>query len=729
MSWLRGGLLVAFAVAVIAADPAERTVVADRANDVVHLRDGRMVVGRIEERRADGAVRISESGQPAVLIESGRIVRIDARGTFAEALAKRGAEAIAARDWSDCSDLLRKATARFIASGKDAAAVRAALVAVAADALAASGPTTLADGPMELCWRAPADIVAAERLSTAGLVRDGSWEPGLEARVRIAEQRGDLSVQRTAITAWLDRQPTNRTANRRLADLAESANDLPLAGEALRKCFDLHNDADAGVRLIQVALRRGDAGEALRVATRLHQDPAVAASGVISVASVLAWQGIAWLAKGDPGKAQALLEQALAEGTDDRVSPLARYNLGLIEWRAGHGDAARLLWKNVWKDAGLPIADLALAVAADRPWSPPAGSSAPLQTLARQQGAILALRMGDGATAQALLADEPQRGLTAELACHAAILVGKGDRVSVQPLQSRTDDESRRWLAYGHLLAGRLDEADLTLDRLPQDDGWTIACRVYLAEQRQDGAAARLWAARLQASRNPPAAYLATVVQEFALADTAEVIDEPFAWSDAAVGLGWTLRNQGTGITLGRADGHLRLSGTQIGTEPTRLTRTLPLARLREVSLSLTTAQLSGGSAGLSVADEAMQQGIDLVVGADGKLRWRTLAGGRPGEWTALATAASPSVGTLRLALVAGGWAAGTGESIERISAPAPTAKTLSAGILGTAPAGSAWSMIVQRFAAEYGDRPAAPGNLTAAGSGSAASGSPAVAK
>lgn len=695
-------LLVVLSAGLSAAQ-VERTPLVAIDYDRIRLANGGDLIGTIVAEDKDGALHIEVPGQKsAQVLAKVMWVSVDRGRSLADAVRRRGGEAIAAGDWLDVSKVLRFANERQKVDAADAAAVKAAEecrlagIEIATAALVKHPAADLADLALPLA-EAGGDQAQIMALARAGLAADPNWSAGHAALVKSLRAQRDGAGAAAAVRTWLERQPTALLANRELAATAEDAGDLKTAQEAWRKGFDLHQNLDCAVGLARTALRRGEYAEAIRAARALIEQQHEATAGRVMLGAAQTALG------GDDKTATEALEQALADAaiTAD-LADLARYDLGLLRLRAGRAGEAEALWRQVQH----PVAKLALAQLGNGRIDPAVVAALPasLQSLAGEQQAVAELRSGNPAPVLRLDPKASKRNW--ELNQYAQILRTKGADEAIKTIASITTVEARRWAAYGHLIAGRLPQTEAILDTLPPNDGWAICTRVYLAKLAKDDVAAKGWYDRLATADAPPADYVARLSAEFASANDEEM-RETFDWPDGdAPPTGWQASAPGTGIRIRADAGRLVLDGTQDGPGVTRAFRLVPADRLRGVQIVLDASQATASTATLEVCDEARTTGV-AVGTSSGKPGWRELKTGTWGPWNALPFAADPG-GLVRIEADAGRlWATPLADPTHRI--PIGTLRPEGAwgiGVAVEAEPGSAFSLAADELLIQL--RPAA---------------------
>jgi tetratricopeptide (TPR) repeat protein len=653
-------LVAVFALA--GAAEAERTPLIAIEYDRIHLTSGQNLMGLVVAEDNNGTLKIEVPGQKNVQsLPKAMWTTIERRRSLAGAIQRRGDEAIAAADWVDVARVMRFANERQqVAEGANdaaltsAAEVREAGLIVATKALAARplGDVAALALPLAEAAGQPGRIIA---IAKAGIAADPNWSAGHAALVKAFRAAGDAAATEAAVATWLARQPTALAANRELATVAEERGDLKTAQEAWRKGYDLHQDLDCALGLARTAMRRGDPVEAERAARVLVESPRYATAGRVFLGAALLRR------EADLPIATTALEQALAApDLDPELADVARYDLGLLRARGGKMPEAEALWRQVKH----PAAKLALARLGNERLDP-AQMPPALRALASEQEAVSALLVGDPAPAMRLDPKATRRAW--ELQQYAQVLRTKGAEESLKTIASLTSIEAQRWVAWGHLTAGRLAQAEAVLERLPPNDGWAISARVFIAAERKDDVAARDWYARLATADAPPSDYVARLAAEFASANDEE-LHETFDWPDAEVApTGWQASAPGTGIRIRARDGRLVLDGTQDAEGVSRVYRLVQADRLRGAQVMLDNTGVSLGTVALEILDEARANGVALGS-QDGKPGWRELKAGAWGPWTQLPFTLAPGT-ALRLEADAGRlWATPLADPAHRVS-------------------------------------------------------------
>ncbi|TVR15457.1 MAG: hypothetical protein EA401_02710 [Planctomycetota bacterium] len=480
------------------------------------------------------------------------------------------------------------------------------------------------------------DDQAIETVAAAGIEANPHWESGYHTLLRLYERMQREADLRRMITVTLQHRPNSLVANRLHAERAFAAGDLAEAREAYRRATaDDNVDALVGYAITSLLLRQWSTAE------RSAQNLLAVGEHTASATAVL---GTIRLQEGDEEEALALLARSYEQQDQltAQILPIVRHNLGLVLWRQGDSQRAQELWQASTHEASA----LALATMTSTPIEPRAvSSSTTLTMLAHEHNAVLALQRGEfhpGIT-QHLNATENRRHRFLEQV--RLIMAENGDRERVQALAFTDSHESRRWQVYGHILAGRHQQAWDIAQRLPDNDGYAAVARTFIrADQgEQEGAAAMYrqlvepLAVGHQGQPPPPPEYVAVLAAEFDTA-TGQYRRYNFDWpAGLRLGAGWSQHiPDGSGLGVEATGEALRLHATGTG-RGTALVRAWCRAREGSLASVLVEGQLQGPSsvsAGVEVLDGDRRMGVGVARGEDGTLRWRQLRGGRWTAWT-----------------------------------------------------------------------------------------------
>ncbi len=723
-----------------AAENAERVPLTAVEYDTIWLTNGGQLVGLIVGTQADGAMRVERFGKPTTLVPKAEITRYERRQTLAEAVSRRGDQAIAANDWLDLQRTLRFAvdrpaevkpsevkptdvktdpapvnpvvdptkgptdpqpTVKPIKKPAADAGVKDAAIMVAQKALTKK-PTTEIAALAILLLTEKQDLDGVLGAAQLGVTADPNWTPGYEAQARIFIERKQDERMKALVKIWLERQPTAFQANRYLAKFSETTGDLRVAAEAYRKGFDLHQDWESALGYARCSLKRGDRNECMRAAKTLIEKNQLVAPAKVWLASALLKPAKAE-AEPDASAQQATAQQAtdlltagLAGELDAETADVARYNLGLLHERAGRPDEARKLWTQI---AG-PMGAVALAHLNREPITseglPPA-----MKAFTAEHNAAIDLENSRWQSV-ATGFDQKASRRAQFLGQIAMLLKNAGSDESLHNLSTTAGEESLRWQAYGLMLQSRSKDGEAMLDKLPVTDGWAIACRVYLASARKDEAGARSWLKRLDGATGVPKKYAAELLAEFASANDEETIETFDEWPTTdSVPTGWEVSAHGTNIVAHGREQRLVFEGTQAGTEPTSVYRQARSDRLRSVSVKLDLSDMKNATGGLEVIDEKRLNG--LQVGASGgKVVWRAAEKGTWGPWTPADLPAVGSTAALRIELAKGVlYVALADHPTDRkaVTAGLGRGEFVAVGIFGVADPGTAWTLMADDFA------------------------------
>lgn len=661
----------------------ERPPMVIRLNDVVHLKNGNHFEGRIiSHRQEDGTLilkKIAGSGNNEIEITAGEIDHVVKRQTAAEVVERRGTMDIEMGDIVDLEKVLRWGMAN---GAKDVA------LEVARVAMARRASQDLAEkvGPMLI---ESGDLEGAVQFVRPLLDKNPQWGWGYETLAKLyldLKREGELF---RLVDRWLEIQPTAITPNRLRARASETSGDLRTAREAYRKGFDIHKDWESGIGYARCSLKLGQTAEALATAEALIQ------AGK-SVAEARAIAGCALLAQGEAAKAEPLLTEAVAAaGVSPEIADAARYDLGLIAFRAGRLDQARERWTGL----AVPHAELGLAMLDRKPYTrkdvPPE-----VAAIAAEYNACIDIE--GKRFDQAAAAIDPKQGRRQAFLAQLAALKHPTEE-AVKALAATTGAESSRWQAYGHIQGRRWALAEAALAQLPPDDGYAAVCRVYIAEARKDSAGARALYAKARDAVDAPAEYLEVLAREYESADDDLQVE---SFEGARTDLetrDWRFSQPGTGIDIRTDEGRLVLEGTQTdGEDPvTRSYRQVAAGAVRHAQATLELAGANGASCGIELLDLGRANGIAFGVTPDNKLGWRQRTQGAWGAWQTIDLEAR-NVQVLRLELDRGVVTAVCPDE-PRMRKPLAQGMfkdqaELCVGVFGAASPGTAWSLGVAEF-------------------------------
>ncbi|MHC5068001.1 MAG: hypothetical protein ACYTF0_05375 [Planctomycetota bacterium] len=672
-------ILMAMAASLTAAELMPLQV---RPHAKLVLNGGEAIPGQLIERRDDGSIVFHAAGDGTAKRWLARTFRVVHEPITAEQVLAARAPLLLAEGDDYSIELLR--TIRWGAEqGLDAPVVDLLLAACERY----PGDLSLSEAALDLIDSAGPHVAALEQIIVAARHENVSWGRGDRILAGIYQDQGREADLLVMLDDWIRRDPTNPLANRLAAQRAEAAGNMIAARAAWRKLFEFHADADAGLSYAVLCLRSGDIDEVGVVAARMLAEPATADRGRVlaAVADVLVG-----------GDLQAALVDLEADiDMPPLLADLSGYLAGLAHYRAGQGYLAR----EAWQRSGASEAALALALLDEVP-ADLTGLSGATAVLARCHNATLALAAGQGATARAALG-RPVDARSRFLDHLAGMLIADGSRESVAVVAQHSGRESVHWQVYGHLLSGRVAEANDLLTTLASADGYAAACRIYLAAEAGN------WelASRLYQDlpvEGVPDLYRARLAAEFDRADD-EVRRYEFAWPDGFnLAEGWRSSARGTGALVRVAAGRLVLGGTQRGEGVSRAWCLVPAQRLRECRADFDLSAANNAHCGLEVMDEEHRYGVAVARAPHGGLVWRQCDGGIWGSWqslTQLPAASATALWQLHLRV---------DPLLGRVSVIEPMGRTLliadqlawpgdylAVGVGASAPVDSQWQMAV----------------------------------
>ncbi|MBA3684353.1 MAG: hypothetical protein H0W72_03845 [Planctomycetes bacterium] len=686
--------LLAAVLFACAASAAEDLVLLEvTEHDRLLLTNGDEILGLVIEERETAIVFQQFGRSSKVAYTRDQIGKLERKRDAATVVALRGAQLLARKP----PDLqgLRKT----IEWGREKGALDAALELGLK--VSSANPSDQGIGAVTLALLKQQERSAdLEALARSLLKASPAFEPAFDALAETltAQKRQDELLP--LAQQFLQVLPTSPVANRIMAAMAERNGELKQAQEAYRKLFELHKDAAAGVGYARTSLKLGQAPLALKAAN------ALIASGQ-HVDAAKAFAGIANLAAGNISEALAQLSAIDLGQLDPETAMLARYDLGLAHWRAGAGDKAKAQWAGL----DVPAARLALAIAERRPFAEEVAGDKRLAAIAREHNACLALEAHKPDKALAGL-DAATNARHQFLVDVAQVLKTNGSDASLRAIARTETPEALRWQAYGLILARRWRDAEAVLARLPEDDGYALAYRVYAAVGQNDRPRARELFKKAAATKGGPADYLGILASEVGAEDE-EVQNEEFQWvAGEVLGSGWQAQAAETNIHVHTDGQNLIFDGTQTpGQDPvTRAWRMAPSARMRTILAKLDIAAIESAVVGIEVLDAARKNGLAYGVLAENKLGYRTLKSGAWGPWQALSGRVDGTQTTLRLDVNAGRVFAAPYDLPTQREAVGdlPAGDYVTVGLFGTAETGVAWKMAIDRLELQM-KRPVAP--------------------
>jgi hypothetical protein len=661
------------------AGAAEQVELKEQPFDIVSTKDGRTLEGTLVEQRTDGTLIFKVRGsKDDITIPAGTHNGVLFRRTAAQVVSEAGKAAAAAKDQRRVIEVLRWG----IEHDADAAALAQAALWLKQqpgdrDALAIAVPL----------WKAKKDWAALEAAARAGLAADRNWSEGDELVVESLAALGRNGELDGYAREWLARNPTALRANLICGASFESAGDLRAARECFRKAWDLHKHPLGGLGLARTSLSTGQYAEGLRTAQALIEQKQ-------SLPEARAYAGAAAAALGDLPAAKSLLQGFAPDAVPAIAAQAGSYALGLIAFREGrHGEAAKH-----WQTVPTPSAQFALAIAQRREFNGAERLPAEQRAAAQLLGACVRLENRQAPKALALI-DQHQDGRQGFLFRIAQVLESGGSVEAVRALAAVRTAEASRWQLYGHLIAGRYDEADALARTLPASDGYAMCCRVFLAAARGDPEGARMLYEGSGGLPGAPADYVKRLKELYDTADDQQV-NEPFDWpAGETLSTGWEALIGGTGIAVHADGGKLVMEGTQAAetADPvTRAVTTVPGSRFRLARLAIDIGALGSGTAGLELLEGARKNGVAIAaIGGNPKLQWRQLTAGRWSEWRELPYAVEGTTAVMALDFSGGRiFASDPADPMRRTQLSDVLARAQgewSLGLFGTAAPGAAW--------------------------------------
>ncbi len=672
-------LLLLLAALASFATAAETVELKEQPLDIITTTDGRTIEGTLVEQRTDGTVYFRPKvSNEIITIPAGTHGPVQFRRPAALVVTEAGKAAIAARDQRRMIEVLHWGLDHTVADQALAQDV-AWLQQQPADreVLAIAVPL----------WQERKDWTTLEAAARAGLAADRNWDAGDELVVQAMAATGRSAELEAYAKGWLERNPTALRANLICGASFESAGNLRSARECFRKAWDLHKDPGGGLGFARTSLAGGQYAESLRTAQAL-----VVAKQ--SEPEAHAYSGAAAAALGDLATAKAELASFTPEAMPASAAQAGTYALGLIAFREGRiGEATKQ-----WQDVPTPAAQFALAIAHRREFTGADRLNPEQRADAQLLNACVRLenRQPDKAVALINQHQDARQGFLQRV---AEMLMGGGTAESVRALAAVRSPESLRWQLYGHLIAGRYDEAEALARTLPASDGYAMSCRVFLAAARGDPEGARML---YEGSGGLPGAPAEYVKRLKALYDTADdqQVSEPFDWPPGeTLSTGWEALIQGSGIAVRAEAGKLVMEGAQAAQADDAVTRavtTVPSQRFRLARLAVDIGTLGSGTAGLELLDGPRKNGVAIAAtGGNPKLQWRQLTVGRWSEWRELPYAVDSTIAVMSLDLSGGRiFAADPADPMHRTQLSDVLARSQgdwSLGVFGTAPPGTAW--------------------------------------
>lgn len=672
----RTALAALCAAALCGAEPVE---LKEQPFDIVQMKDGRSIEGTLLEQRTDGTLLFRpRASNEEITISAGTHGGVSFRRSAAQVTGAAAAAAIAAGDQRRVVEALRW--------GRERGATEQVL---------AQGSAWLKRHPADRdaleilvpLWRAKPDWAALEAAARAGIAADRNWSEGDELVVEaLAAQNRGQELDAYA-RQWLARNATALRANLICGASFETAGDLRAARECFRKAWEIHKHPAGALGLARTSLSTGHYADALRACQ------ALIAQGQ-SVPEAKAYGGAAAMALGDLAAARPLLEGLDPAQLPGAAAQAGTYALGLVAYRQGRlAEAARR-----WQSVPTPQAQFAAAIALRREYATPERLPEEQRAAARLLNAGVRLEGRQAAKALELV-DQHLDGRHAFLHMVGQVLQSTGAPEAVRRLAAVRTPESQRWQIYGHILGGRFDAAEQLARAMPADDGYAMACRVFLAAARGDPEGARMLYEGSGGLPGAPAEYGRRLAELYSTADDQTFV-EPFDWPAGEVlATGWEAIIQGSGIAVRADAGRLVMEGVQAAQAEDPVTRAavmIPGARFRLARLAVDVSALGRGHAGLELLDGTRRNGVAVAAyPAAGRLQWRQLALGRWSDWRDLPYTVDGATAVMALDFSGGRvFAADPADPMRRTQLSDALARSQgewSLGVFGTAPAGEAW--------------------------------------
>lgn len=669
-------------LAVLALGAAEQIELKAQPFDIVTMSDGRSIEGTLVEHRTDGTVVFKPRGsEKEIVVQPGSHRGVALRRSAAQVVSEAAKAALQAGDQRRLIETLRW--------GLEHEAEAAVLPRAEEWLKRTPGDREVLAIAVPLLKAKP-DWPALERLARAGLTADRNWHEGDELVAEALAQQGRQADLEAYAREWLGRSPTALRANLLCGAAFESTGSIRPARECFRKAWDIHKHPLGALGFARTSLATGHFAEALAAAQALSgtQLPPEAA------AEARAYAGAAAAALNNTDVAKAALAGLDPAALPGPAAQAQTYALGLIAFREGRLAEATKHWRAV----PTAPAQLALAIAQRREFATPDRLPAEYRPTARLLNAAVRLESGQAARALELI-DQHLDGRHAFLHKVATVLSSNGTTDTVRALTVIDTPESRRWQLYGHILAGRLAEAEQLARRFPADDGYAMACRVFLAAARGDPEGARMLYEGSGGLAGAPPEFARRLAELYNTKDD-QVFTEGFDWPAGEVmATGWEALVQGSGIGVRADGGRLVMDGTQAAKADDAVTRAftlVPGARFRLARLAVDISAAAQATVGLELLDAARRNGVAIATrpGQD-RLHWRALTQGSWGEWAALPYAVAGTTAVIALDFSGGRvFAADPSDPLQRIQLSEVLARAQGdwcLGVFGTAAPGAAW--------------------------------------
>lgn len=658
---------------------AEVIELREQPYDIVQMKDGRALEGTLNEKRSDDTLIFKpRASKEEISIPAAQYSGIAYRRSAAQVTTAAAAAAIAADDQRRILEVLRW--------GIEKAATEQVLAQSVQWLKRHPGDRDVLAVAIPL-WRAKPDWAAIEAAARAGLAADRNWGEGDQLVVEALTAQGRTQELDAYARQWLTRNATALGANLICGAAFEASGDMRSARECFRKAWEIHKNFAGALGLARTSLPTGHYADALRASQ------ALIAAGQ-SVPEAKAFGGAAAAALNDLPTAKQLLEGLDPAQLPGAAAQAGTYALGLIAFRQGRMDEAAKRWSAV----PTAQAQLAAAIAQRREFTTPERLPDEFRPAARVLNASVRLEGRQAAKALELI-DQHLDGRHAFLYKVGQVLNGGGTPEAVRALQAVRGPESQRWQLYGAIIAGRYDEAEKLARELPPNDGYAMACRVFLAAARGDPEGARMLYEGSGGLPGAPADFARRLAELYSTADD-QVIVEPFDWPTGEVlATGWEALVQGTGIGVRADGGKLVMEGVQAAQADDPVTRAvtlLPGQRFRLARLAVDISAVGKALVGLELLDSARRNGVAIAANAiSGKLQWRQQALGKWSEWRDLPYAVEGTTAVMALDFSGGRvFAADPADPMRRIQLSDVLARAQgewSLGVFGVAEPGTAW--------------------------------------
>jgi hypothetical protein len=644
--------------------------------DIVMLSNGQELQGTVVEQRGDGSLLFRPTISKEIITIPGGTWREPVRWRLKtpKVVEEAGKAALLGRNQRNLIEAVRW--------GVDKGAADAALAAALAWLAQTPGDRDVLGLAMPLL-KAKSDWATLEKLARAGIAADRNWGEGDQLVVEALGAQSKSAELEAYAKQWLGRNPTALNANLICGASFERAGDLRPARECYRKAWELHKNEIGALGFARTSLMTGNYADAQRASAALPASAEAKAYGAAAAA-----------AAGDLAAAKKGLEGFAADALPGPAAQAGTYALGLVAFREGRtADAVKH-----WQAVQTPSAQFALAIAQRREFAGAERLAPDLRGAARLLNASIRLENRHADKAVELI-DQHLDGRHSFLHRVAQVLANSGSPESVRALTAVRTPESQRWQLYGHLVGGRFDEAEQLARTFPANDGYALACRVFLAAARSDPEGARMLYEGSGGLPGAPPEYARRLAELYNTADD-QVVTEAFDWPEGEVlATGWEPLISGTGISVRAGGGRLVMDGVQSANAEDPVTRAViavPGSRFRLARLAVDISAAAGAHVGLELLDGARKNGVAVAaVGGLPQLQWRQLASGRWSEWRELPYAVTGTTAVMSLDFSGGRvFAADPADPLQRTQLSDVLARVQgdwSLGVFGTAAPGTAW--------------------------------------